>query len=261
MKATNSKTLAVVSLALSALLVLGAFTAAWLLPRDASPAAAQSNGNGDPAVNKPPQITVVGIGSVSVQPDVLKITLGVSEQEATVKEAQAKVDSGMAAITARLKEAGIADKDYRTVQYSIDPVMDFNNPTKGQPNGTLSGFRVVNMIEITLHDTSQAASLLDTLMSAGANTVYGVSFSVSDTNALQQQAYDQAIQDAHNRAAKLAALSNMTLGKVVSISESGSGMPIPLDAKGMGMGGGAAIAPGQQTIQTSLVVTYEATAK
>jgi len=233
------------------LLILGAFTLSWLLPRDPAPASAQSNG--DQSANKPSQISVVGTGSIAVTPDVVKITIGVSEQEATVKDTQDKVDSTMAAITAKLKEAGITEKDYHTAQYSVEPVMDFNNPTKGQPNGTLSGFRVVNMLEVTVHDASQAASLIDSLVSAGANTIYGINFSVSNPEALQQQAYDQAMQDAKSRAEKLAALSNQSLGKIISVSESAAGVPMPMYDKSVGLGGGG-IAPGQQTVQTALVV-------
>jgi uncharacterized protein YggE len=244
------------SVALSALLILGAFTLAWLLVRDAAPAAAQSTSS------NPSQITVVGTGSVNAIPDTVKITVGVSDQESTVAAAQSKVDSGVAAITAKLKEAGISDKDYRTVQYTIDPVMDYNNNgVKGPSNGSLTGFNVTNMIEITLHDTSKAAPLLDSLVSAGANSAYGVYFTVSNPSTYEQQAYAQAMQDANSRAQTLAALSNLTLGKIVSVSENGASMPIPLAGKAAGMGGGAVLNPGQQMVQTTLVVTYEASAK
>jgi uncharacterized protein YggE len=259
MKPASNRTLVLVSAAVSVLLILGAFTLSWLLPRDPAPASAQSNG--DQSANKPSQISVVGTGSIVVTPDVVKIVAGVSQQEATVTDAQAKVDTTMAAITAKLKEAGIAEKDYRTAQYSVEPVMNFDNPTKAQPNGTLAGFRVVNMLEVTVHDASQAASLIDSMVSAGANTIYGINYSVSNPEALQQQAYDQAIQDAKSRAEKLASLSNQSLGKIVSVSESSAGVPMPVYDKSTAMGGGAGIAPGQQTIQTALVVVYEASAK
>jgi len=177
MKATGNRTLAVASVGLSALLILGAFTLAWLLPRDPAPAAAQSTSN------NPSQITVVGTGNVNATPDTVKITIGVSDQESTVAAAQSKVDSGVAAVTAKLKEAGISDKDYRTVQYSIDPVMDYvNNTVKGPSGASLTGFNVTNMIEITLHDTSQAAPLLDSLVSA-ARTLCTGSASRSRTQA------------------------------------------------------------------------------
>ena len=52
-----------------------------------------------------------------------------------------------------------------------------------------------------------------------------------------------------------------SLGKIVSVSESSAGVPMPVYDKSTAMGGGAGIAPGQQTIQTALVVVYEASAK
>jgi len=255
MKSTANKTLAIASVALSALLILGAFTIAWLLPRDPATAAAQSTSS------NASHITVAGTGIVNATPDTVKITVGVSDQESTVAAAQSKVDSGVAAITAKLKEAGISDKDYRTVQYTIDPVMDYsNNGVKGASGGSLTGFNVTNIIEITLHDTSKAAPLIDSLVGAGANTVYGVNFSVSNPSTFEQQAYDQAMQDANSRAQKLAGLSNLTLGKIVSISENGASSPIPFADKAASAGG-AVLNPGQQAIQSTLVVTYEASPK
>jgi uncharacterized protein len=254
MKSTGNRTLAIVSVALSALLILGAFTVVWLVPRDAAPAAAQS------ASGNPSQITVVGTGSVSVTPDTVKITVGVSDQESTVAAAQSKVDGGVAAITAKLKAVGIDAKDYRTVQYSIEPVMDYNGSVKGE-SAPLMGFNVTNMIEITLHDVTRAGPLLDSLVGVGANSVYGVNYSVSDASTFQQQAYNQAMQDANSRAQKIAALSNLTLGKIVSISENGASTPITFDSKPSGLGAGAIVAPGQQNVTSTLIVIYEASAK
>ena len=91
--------------------------------------------------------------------------------------------------------------------------------------------------------------------------MYGVSFSVSNPSTFEQQAYDQAMQDANSRAQKLAALSNLILGKILSVSENGASAPVPFAGKAGGLGSGAVLNPGQQAIETMLVVTYEASAK
>jgi uncharacterized protein YggE len=250
MKTRDNRLAVFASVALSALFIMGAFLAMWLVPRNATPAAAQTD------TVKPSQITVVGIGSVNATPDILKITIGVSAQETTVKAAQTKVESAISAIRDRLAQAGISDKDYKTAVYSVEPVMDFSNSKDGA-SGTLNGFRVVNMLEITFRAPADAPAVIDSLVDAGANQVYGTYFSFSDPNALSKQAYDAAIKDAQSRAEEIARLSNMTLGKVVSVSESATG-PYPYYAK-EGMGGGGGFVPGQQMVQTSLTVTYEAT--
>jgi uncharacterized protein YggE len=223
------------------------------MPRDPAPAAAQTDQNAP----KPSTITVIGTGSVNVKPDILRITVGVSSQKDTVLDAQAEVDSALQAIYARLKDAGIAETDYRTAQYTVEPVMNYNDPKVSQ--GTLTGFRVVNMIEITFRDINAAPAILDGLVKAGANTIYGTNFAVNDPDSLGERAHEEAVKDAQKRAERLAALSNMTLGKIVSVSEANNG-PYAVYGKDMGMGaGGASFAPGTQAIQTTLVVTYEAT--
>ncbi|MEO8287766.1 MAG: SIMPL domain-containing protein [Chloroflexota bacterium] len=258
MKTANNRVLAAVSLTLSALLILGAFTLTWLLPRNAATASAQSNNQ---QAAQPSQITVVGTGSISVKPDILKVTIGVAQQENTVKAAQDKVDSTIAALYEKLKAAGIDEKDYKTAQYTVEPVMDFNNPKGQNGQGTLAGFRVTNMIEITFRDTAAAPAVIDALVDAGANTVYGTNFSLSNVDALGQQVYEAAVKDAQGRAEKIAALSNMNLGKIISVSEVSNGQPVPMYQKGMGAGGAGDFAPGSQNVQTSLIVTYEASAK
>ena len=248
----NNRLWAFAGVAFSTLVVLGALLIVWLMPRDPSPAAAQ---NAQDAA-KPSTITVVGTGSVAVTPDILKMTVGVSAQEDTVLAAQGKVDAALTAIYARLKEAGIAETDYKTAQYTVEPVMNYNDPKNSQ--GVLTGFRVVHMIEITFRNIDNAPTIVDSLVNAGANTIYGTFFSFDNPDAVGEQAHTEAMRDAQKRAERLAALSNMTLGKILSVSEQSNGT-FPVYAKEQGLGGGGGFAPGTQSITTALAVTYEAT--
>ena len=97
------------------------------------------------------------------------------------------------------------------------------------------------------------------MTSVGANTIYGTYYTVSNTNELTKQAYADAMKDAQDRAEKIAGLSDLSLGKIVSVSEVSSA-PYSAPVR-EGMGGGSYLAPGQQTISTSLIVTYEASQK
>jgi len=254
-KTGNSKTVIVASAALSALLVLGTLFGGWLMSRGAQPAAAQSESS---SAAKPSQVTVVGSGSIMVKPDVLKVTIGVSAQEETVAAAQSEVDRVTADMILKLREAGIDAKDYATSQYNVEPAMDYNSPKS--PNGTLIGFRVTSMYEVTFRDPAKAPAVIDALTGVGANTIYGTYYTVSNVGELSKQAYEGAMKDARERAQKIADLSNLTLGKIVRVSEV-SNAPYGGPLRGEGMGGGGGFVPGQQTISTSLIVTYEAETK
>lgn len=256
MKTGNSRSIIIASAALSVMLAFGAIFGAAFLARGAAPASAQGETS---TTAKPSQITVVGTGSVTVKPDVLKVTIGVSAQENTVAEAQSNVDRVSNDIILKLQELGIADTDYALSQYSVEPVMDYNNPKIA--TGTLTGFRVVKMFEITFRDTAKAPAVIDALTTVGANNIYGTYFTVSNITEVGKQAYESAMKDAQDRAEKLAALSNLSLGKIVSVSEVAPNTPYPVSVRSEGMGGGSSFVPGQQTISTNLIVTYEAAQK
>lgn len=240
------------------LVIAVALAASWAAP--GGMASASTNAQGENTSVKTSQITVRGSGSISAKPDTLRMDVGVSLQESTVKAAQTKVSAVMDAIEARLKAAGIDEKDYRTSQYTVEPVMDYSNSDKGmQAPPKLVGIRITNLLQITVKDPSKATDLLDALVTAGANTIYNVSYTFADPDALAKQAYDQAVKDAEAKATRLADLSGLKLGRILNVTDGTANSPVPTYYdKSAGMGGGAGITPGQQSVGVDVVITYEA---
>ena len=247
----NKKWTQVLIVALLAVAV-AACTTVQAAPRDALPAGQSSDAEGLPRT-----VTVVGVGRVTLVPDIAKINLGAQASASTVAEAKAEVDRQMSAITAVLKEMGIADKDIQTSQYSIyyqqAPVMrdEGSSESKG-------AYRVSNMLEVTVRDIEKAGEVLDAVVEAGANQVYGVSFTVSDDALWQSQARANAMADAKSRAQELAALAEVELGQVLTISEVVGSAPVPVQVmvvEQRAVGGGG-IAPGELELSTQVQVTY-----
>jgi uncharacterized protein YggE len=104
--------------------------------------------------------------------------------------------------------------------------------------------------------------LLDQVVQAGANSIYGVSFSVEDPKALREQARAAAIEDAKAHAAQLAQVAGASLGEVLVITENiGSQPPVPLamaarDAVAEA-GAPVPVQPGEQTFSADVQVTFE----
>jgi len=264
-KTENSNLLVKILAAVGIVVVVGAVSAvmaaAWFFPLSVSGNKASAEESFTPAVQtettKAAPITVRGIGKISAKPDTIVMNVGVSAQESTVKAAQAKVTEVIEAMTARLKAANVSDADYRTTQYNVEPVMDYSGKEGTNVAPTLLGFRITSILEITVRDVARGPELLDTLTTAGANTIYGVTYTFADPEALTRQAYNAAIQDAEARASKLAGLSNLKLGEIIAVSEASAAAGSPYYGKeGLG-GGGAGLYPGQQQIQSELLVTYE----
>jgi len=202
-------------------------------------------------------ITVVGRGRVSLVPDVAKISVGAEVRASSVSEAKDSVDRQMAAITVALAEMGIAEKDIQTAQYSIFYEQEPYQPIAREGGGATESrgvYRVSSILDVTVRDVEKAGEVLDGVVAAGANQVWGVSFTVSDDQKWQSEARTKAMADARSRASELAGLAGADLGQVLSVSEVIGGGVIAYADRAMGGGGG--VAPGELEMNTQVQVTF-----
>jgi uncharacterized protein len=202
-------------------------------------------------------ITVVGAGEVNLAPDIAHISIGAEARSSTVSEAKAETDRQIAAILSTLKELGIDDKDIQTSSYSIyyerQPVTFAAE--KGAPAEEQGGYRVSSTLGVTIRDIDRVGEVLDAVVSAGANQVYGVSFTIADETKWQAKARADAVADARARATELAGLSGVELGQVLSISEVVGITSGPVSLK-MAERAGGGIAPGELELSTQIQVTF-----
>jgi uncharacterized protein YggE len=210
-------------------------------------------------------ITVVGRGEFKSKPDIATLNLGVEVTAPTVGEATTEANARMQTILAAMKAQGIADKDIQTSNFSISFERQEASATAGSakpgaakaPAGV---YRVNNMIQVTIRDLDKVSDVLDAAVEAGANNVWGISFGLDNTGALEIQAREKAVADAESRAESLAKLNGVEVGDVLAISEVIGGGPSPMYAepaslKGLG-GGGAPVEPGELTFVTQVQIVY-----
>ncbi|HWV25097.1 MAG TPA: SIMPL domain-containing protein [Thermomicrobiales bacterium] len=176
-------------------------------------------------------ITVSGTGIVSVKPDTATVTLGVVHSEDKLKDAQDKVTSDLTEVTAKLKEAGIADDDLATSQYNVRPINEYDR--NGNFKG-VSSYEVSAALTVTVRDLGKLGDILDAATSAGANQIWGISMYVDDTTEAANQARTAAMADARNRADTFARSEGLLITGVYSVNESMAPQPkaISMDASG-----------------------------
>jgi hypothetical protein len=199
------------------ILPVGALIAATL-----SVAAAQAQ-TAEPKSPAQARVVVVGEGSVTVAPDYARIRSGVSTNAKTVKEASDTNSKLMANIIATLVDAGVAKKDIQTSEFSIEPVYISPIPPSGPK---LSGYRVSNQVNVTIHQISQVSEVLDRLVKAGATDAGNIAFLISDREKALDQAREAAITNARHRAELYAHASGLTLGRVAWITENSDLAPL-----------------------------------
>ena len=215
----------------------------------ARPATAQTSA-GVPGMR---QVTVVGHGEVKGQPDTATVQLGVETEAATAKDALAQNTTQAQAIQAQLVKLGVAEKDIQTSNFNI-------NPTYGQDGRQVTGYHVSNIVMVKIRNLDQAGTLLDQVVQAGANSAYGVSFSVEDPQALLDKAREQAMQNAKAHATQLASAGGASIGEVLVITENiGAQSPIPMPMAGRAeaaQSDAVPVQPGEQSFSMDVQVTF-----
>lgn len=170
-----------------------------------------------PDAHAPREISVTGEGRVTVTPDIATVTVGVEAMQSSLAEAQAEATTKMEAIIQAAKDAGIAEDDIVTTNYSVNVIQEYDN--NGNP-AAISGYRVSNQVELTVRQIDDLGTLLESVVAEGANTIYGISFSVDDPTAAASQARRQAVDDARQKAEELAEAAGVEITGILSITES-----------------------------------------
>ncbi len=203
-------------------------------------------------------IVVNGNGKVSGNNDIAVTTIGYSNTDKDVANAQANNKKVMDQITAELKKMGVADKDLQS-NYTIYPNYNYTQQ-KGQE---LIGYQVTNQLTIKIRDLVKIPDILSLAGKYGATEVSGLNFTIDDPENLKADARAKALVDARAKARDLAQKLGVNIGSVVAYNEfeGNTGGPI-YNMKSMGasvgIGGGPEVVnSGSRDVEMNVSVTYE----
>lgn len=232
------------------------------------------------------QVTVVGSGSVQGTPDTLTADFGIEFTAPDVTTAMKQTSERVRTVIDSLVEAGVERKDITTTNVDVQPITAIVDPTvdadgtgttTSTPTTTTTNadgttteptaipgtprivaFRATNSVSVEIRDTENASQVLAIIVNTGqdATRLNSVEYSINDDSQLVKDARARAFNDAKDRAEQYAELSELQLGRVISISEAaGSTGPeapraalteVPLE-------------PGQQTVSFAVTVVWELT--
>ena len=200
-------------------------------------------------------LTVSGEGSVASAPDMATVHLGVQRDARDAGAAMAATSEAAASILTSLEAAGVATSDIQTTRIGLDPRyarQNDNNPPR------ITGYVASNDLVVRVRDLDALGGILDKLVSDGANSFRGISFGVSDTSDLTEEARIAAVKDAMQRAETLASAAGVTLGAIQSMSEGGGGaVPQPMMRSAMVAEAAVPVAQGEIEVRSRVTVVFE----
>jgi hypothetical protein len=180
----------------------------------------------DPA---PRTIRVAGEGRVAASPDVASVSVGVDALARTLSEATAESSRRMRAVLDALQKEGVAARDVRTTRYDVS----IERPWKDGKPGPITGYRVSNAAEVKVRDLARLGAVLDRVSAAGSNAVGALRMEKDDPTAERLQALAAAYRAARAKAEALARAAGVTLGELLSVSESSAAVPRPIPMAAM----------------------------
>lgn len=200
-------------------------------------------------------LTVQGTGSVVVDPDIARITVGVMTSDADAATAQDENDAVMAGVISAVQEAGVEEKDIQTTQYSAYPRYNYDSNIN-----EIVGFEVTHMIRVTIRDIDSVGQVLKAANRAGANQSYDISFDVEDRDAAYQEALKEAIENAKEKAQAMASPAGITLGEPAAVYEGGTASTYGDDSRAYALAdyglGGVPAQSGQLEVSASVTIVY-----
>lgn len=201
-----------------------------------------------------PRITVTGEGEVAATPDMARVSLGITAQNAKADAAMNEASQVAETLIARLDELGIEARDRQSSDISLRPLWSGGN------DGTervISGFEAGNQLSVRVRDLDRIGEVLGAVLEDGANQLSGLSFGLQDPKPVMEDARRAAVEDAMQKARVLAEAAGLSLGPVLSIAEAGGGGQAPAPMMEMARASAVPVAAGETVLSTQVTMVFE----
>lgn len=221
----------------------------------AVPAAAIAQAPAQPAASTDGTLlSVSATGEARRVPDVATVSAGVVTQAADANAALRANAEQMNRLMEAVRKAGIAERDIQTSDLRVSPQY---HRADGQAR-EITGYEARNTVNLTVRDIAGLGGVIDALVAAGANQVYGPNFQIGEPDEARDEARRAALDAARARAELYAEALGLRVRRIVSISEGGGFVPRPMMAtRAMDAMESSPVSPGESTLSVNLDVVFE----
>lgn len=210
-------------------------------------------------------ISVSGVGTVDVAPDMAVISVGVLREAKTARAALDANNEAMTTVLSAMENQGIEEKDLQTSNFSIQPRYVYPKANTGgvQKPPKIVGYVVSNNLTIRIRDLEKTGEILDLVVTLGVNTGGNIQFRNQNTEEIMEQARINAVKNAVSKATILVETAGADLGRIITISENfQQPRPMPIaQARNFSVAEAAAdsvpIASGENSYRVTVNISWE----
>jgi len=173
---------------------------------------------------KTPRITANGAGKITVKPDEATITIGVTNEEKTLKRCFERQTADMNRVIEEIKKMGVGQDDIKTLGYRITPKTKDKVVWWGRVKP--DSYVVSHTLSIKVRDVSKLGGLIDKVVESGVTNINNLDFGYSKIKEVEMEAKVKAVQNAKAKAEAMAKGAGAKTGKIIEINDTGGPVPV-----------------------------------
>ncbi|MCH2093753.1 MAG: SIMPL domain-containing protein [Rhodobacteraceae bacterium] len=204
-----------------------------------------------------PRISVVGEGRAAAIPDMASISFGVATRAKDAGAAMSATSAKIEAVIVTLQGYGLERRDVQTSSLSVTTV--YETRPSGQAQPAIAGYEARNTLTVRVRDLDILGDVLDAVLSAGVNEMYGLQFGLQDPEPVLEKARRNAVADAQRRASAFADAAGLTLGAVLTMTEAGASSPRFEVAAMSARASSVPVAEGEAEMIARITIVYDLT--
>jgi len=151
--------------------------------------------------------------------DEASLTVGTQAKASTATAAVAANKVKTEKLLAAIRVGGIRERDIQTQGIQLQPDYRYEREPSGQGRQVLIGYIASNSVQIKTRNIDALTTLLDSLTKAGADTVYGPNFGISDPAPLRREARVRAMARGQAEASEYARNNGYSTVRLLSVEE------------------------------------------
>lgn len=161
-------------------------------------------------------IITSGTGTITATPDQLTFTASVSNTRPSTADAVTATSTSVTKVNEAAKKAGIAAEDIETAGFSVRPRYKYS-----RYGSTISGYTANQRIKILVRTLDDAGKVLSAVAGASGNAVSvgSIKLSLSNRDALIDQARSEAVAKSRASAEAIAKAGGQKLGELEYVQE------------------------------------------
>lgn len=165
-------------------------------------------------------IRITGKGSMSVRPDMTRITVTLQGLYPVYSEALRHSSEDTSALRGIIGTFGFSGDDLKTLSFNVDTEYEGyteNNEYKQR----FAGYRYRHMMKLEFGiDNDRLGKLLTALAESPLDPEFHLSYTVADRDSVRSEALVRSVEDSREKAVSLAAAAGVALGEIQTIDHS-----------------------------------------